>query len=101
MLSETNINTLNYENNVNEIENTNCCKINQETIKENEFLICQKCLDKINKKSKCISCSIIENEKFNEDIKPLLIEKDKLDLFEKNIENASNIKSQIKENINL
>ena len=29
------------------------------------------------------------------------IEKDKLALFEKNIENASNIKKQIKENINL
>ena len=40
-----------------------------------------------------------ENEKFNEKSKPLLIEKDKLVSFEKNIENASIIKTQIKENI--
>ena len=104
MLSEKKSNSANKEKN----NTTNVSNNNHETTTSKELLICLNCLEKINQKKylqtnkefKCISC-FLENEIFNEKSKTLLIEKDKLDSFEKNIENASIIIKQIKENITL
>lgn len=104
MSSEKNPNSSNNEKNTTNNESN----FNHETTTSKEKLIFLNCLEKIkqknylqtNKEFKCISC-FLEKEKFNEKSKPLLIEKDKLDSFEKNIENASIIKKQIKENITL
>ena len=83
----------NGENNINQNTQNNDNQLGQEEIASKELLICQKCLEKINQIN--FPKTSIENEK------SLLIEKTKLDLFEKNIGNASNMKKHIKENINL
>jgi len=104
MISEIKSNNVYNEKN-NTINESN---YNQETTTSKEFLICRHCLEKfsqknywqVNKELKYISCSL-ENEKFKAKLNPLLIKKDKLVSFEKNIKNASIIKKQIKEYITL
>ena len=74
---------------------SNFSQLSQKIINFKE-LLCQNCLEKMDQK-KCSNIQIkCESERPDERFKSLLIEKEKLDLFEKNIRNASEIKKQIK-----